>query len=398
MTQRDETEIVSDSVAIVEIGARIAQSGRFAMDLEFMSADRYVPDLALMQLCWEEGGKQVMVLVDGVATELGPIYEQIASDSVLLVAHGAKQDLGLLATRYQVKAGLFMDTQIAAAFAGIAEQIGYANLVQQILGKQLDKGPQFTNWMRRPLSEKQLRYALDDVRYLLPVWDHLKAGLDKSQRRGWAVEESQTLALLASTRVPAEEVFKSIGGATSLKGSALGALMELAAWREELALRENLPPSWIIPDSAAVEACRRNVKSEAELKKLKGVSQAMVREYGAAILEELANGHLRAPATTEVLRSLDPARQAQATVVTALVAGRATEIGIPPKSIAAKADAEALVLFAHDMGKTRDDCKLLQGWRHEVVGSLALGWIRGELQLVADDKLGVRVVDPTSPS
>lgn len=393
MTQREQTDIISDSGEIAEVAARIAKSGRFAMDLEFMSADRYVPDLALVQLCWEEGGQQEMVLIDGVDTELGPIYEHIASDSVLLVAHGAKQDLGLLATRYQVKAGAFMDTQIAAAFAGIAEQIGYANLVSQILGKKLDKGPQFTNWMRRPLSDKQLRYALDDVRYLLPIWDYLKARLDKSQRRGWAVEESEALARNAATRLPADEVFRNIGGANALKGSALGALKELAAWREDLALRENLPPSWIIPDSAAIEACRRNTRSEAELKKLRGISASMVRDHGEPILEALATGRLRPSAAEEIPRSLDPARQAQATVVIAIVAGRATEIGMPPKSIAAKADAEALVLYAMGEG-TSEQCKLLSGWRHEVIGAQALRWIAGEAMLVADDKLGVRIVDP----
>ncbi len=393
LSNREDTELVRDASAIAEIAARIAQSGRFAMDLEFMSADRYIPDLALVQLCWEEGGKQCMALIDGVDTELGPVFEQVASDAVLLVAHGAKQDLSLLGTRYQVKAGSFIDTQIAAAFAGIAEQIGYANLVNQVLGKTLDKGPQFTNWMRRPLSDKQLKYALDDVRYLLPIWDHLRASLDKSQRRAWAQEESVALSEGAATRLPADEAFRNIGGANSLRGSALAALKELAAWREELALRDNLPPSWIIPDVAAIEACRKNTKSQDELKKLKGIGGNMVRQYGQAIVDAIASGRLRATEVQAIPPSLDSARQAQASVITALVAGRATEIGIPPKSIAAKADAEALVLHSLGKGKGAEECKLLRGWRYEVIGERALRWLRGEALLAADDKLGVRVVD-----
>ena len=169
----DQHRILRDKSDIAEIGKRIAASGRFAMDLEFMSADRYIPDLALMQLAWLEEGALQMVLVDGVDTELDAIFEQVESDSVLLLAHGAKQDLSLLSMRYQVRAGSFMDTPIAAAFAGVAEQIGYANLVDRVLGKKLDKGSQFTDWMRRPLSDTQLRYALDDVRYLAEVGEQL---------------------------------------------------------------------------------------------------------------------------------------------------------------------------------------------------------------------------------
>ena len=109
----EDTEIIRDAGAIATIGERLAASSRFAIDLEFMSADRFIPDLALVQLAWEEEGKLQMVLIDGVDTELGPVFDQIASTTVLTLAHGAKQDLSLLGTRYGVTAGPFMDTQMA---------------------------------------------------------------------------------------------------------------------------------------------------------------------------------------------------------------------------------------------------------------------------------------------
>ena len=392
MTNKSQEKIISEPGAIAEIGKRIAASGRFCMDLEFMSADRYIPDLALVQLAWMEGSDLQMVLVEGVDTELGPIFEQVESDTVLLIAHGAKQDLSLLSMRYQVRAGAFMDTQIAAAFAGIAEQIGYANLVDAIVGKRLDKGSQFTDWMRRPLSEKQLRYALDDVRYLGPIWDELKARLDRKDRHPWAQEESAVMAAQAAERRPSSAAYKSIGGAASLKGASLGALQALATWRDELAVADNIPPSWIIPDGVAVEACRRKLKNEQDLKKLRGVGSGTVKKYGAQILEVIASGRentvVEAP---KQKNSLPPVGQAQVAVVTALVAGRATEIGMAPRAIGAKADAEALVLHAKGQA---GDCKLLQGWRAEVVGDLALRWLRGEVYVVADPKLGVRVQTP----
>jgi len=385
----EETEIIRDAGAIAKIGGRLATSSRFAIDLEFMSADRFIPDLALVQLAWEEEGALQMVLIDGVDTELGPVFDQIASTSVLTLAHGAKQDLSLLGTRYGVTAGAFMDTQIAAAFAGVAEQIGYGNLVDKILGKKLDKGPQFTDWMRRPLSAKQLRYALDDVRYLLPVWDELRIRLDRAERKPWAQEESDGMALAAATRRPAELAYTVVSGGGSLKGAALGALRALATWRDELAVAGNLPPSWILADGAAVEICRRNVKNERDLKKVKGMGSATVSKYGPAILRVAAKGRTE-PVESSGLHQLDPVWQAQAAVITAMVAGRATQVGLPLRTIAAKADAEALV--RHSLGQIQaEECRLLRGWRAEVMGNDALAWLRGDATVVADAKLGVRV-------
>jgi ribonuclease D len=388
VTELSQHELIRDASAIVEIGKRIAASGQFAMDLEFMSADRYIPDLALVQLAWQEEGKLQMVLVEGVDTELGPIFEQVESDSVLLLAHGAKQDLSLLSMRYGVRAGAFMDTQIAAAFAGIAEQIGYANLVDALLGKRLDKGSQFTDWMRRPLSEKQLRYALDDVRYLGPVWEELRARLDRHQRRPWAEEESGVMAASAADRRPASDAYKSIGGAASLKGPSLGALQALAAWRDDVAVSDNIPPSWIIADGPAVEACRRKTRSEQDLKKLRGIGTSTVKKYGERILEAISRGRSNTVDVPPKKTSLPPIGQAQAAVVTAMVTGRATDIGVAPRAIATKSDAEALV--RHAQGESVE-CKLLQGWRGEVVGTLAMRWLQGDATVIADPKLGVRV-------
>lgn len=391
MSNTDQSTIVNDPNEIAEIAKRIADSGRFAMDLEFMSADRYIPDLALIQLAWEESGELQMALVEGVDSKLDPLFEQVESDSVLLVAHGAKQDLSLLSVRYQVRAGRFVDTQIAAAFAGIAEQIGYANLVDTLIGKRLDKGSQFTNWMRRPLTDKQLSYALDDVRYLLPVWDAMRLTLDKVERRTWALEESALLAAGAAQSRSPELAYKKVGGAGNLKGSSLGALRELVRWREEVAVEGNIPPSWIIPDSAALEVCRRNLKTDRELKKVRGLGTGLLSKYGEQIIAASQKGRHSPVSSDSMPRPLMPVHQAQSTIVVAIVAGAAAKIGMPARSIAAKADAEALV--RHSLGQNEaEDCRLLQGWRADFIGNAALEWLAGKAQLLADPKLGVKLV------
>lgn len=397
VSQQNETDIIVDADSIKAVAEEIRVAGCFAMDLEFVSADRFIPDLALVQIAWQGPDEQRLVLLDGAHADLGPIWELVGDESVLLVSHGAKQDLSLLATRYSIRAGGFVDTQIAAAFAGLGEQVGYARLVEEMLGARLDKASQFTDWLARPLSDRQLRYALDDVRYLLPVWTNLRDSLDSSGRLGWAFEESAELAAQAAQRRAPDEAYKSLGGWNGLKGSALASLRMLAAWREELAVEENIPPSWIVPDAAVVELCRRRVRSERELRNIRGIGSATVRKYGEAILEALERGAQDEVAPPPGRRPLEPAGLAQAAVVTAMVAGRAAAIGISPRSIAAKADAEELI--RHALGELPlAETRLLRGWRGEVIGVEALEWVRGERAVLADEVLGVTVVALPPPS
>jgi ribonuclease D len=389
---RTPTAPVDDAAGVSDIAAAIRRAGAFAIDLEFVSQDRYVPELGLVQVAWGAPGAPEVAAIDPLAVDTGALFDLVADPDVQVVAHAARQDLGLLATTYGVTARGFVDTQIAASFAGLPDQIGYARMVQVLFGLALDKGSQHTDWRRRPLSERQLRYALEDVRHLLAAWEALRARLEQRGRLPWAREESQRLAESVAQRRPPEAIYRQIGGWVALKGPALAVLRELAAWRERHALASNTPPSWILPDSALLELARRPPRDAAELARARGVT-ATARRNSDAILAAVAEASGRA-IPVEAARTLSARGQAQSAIVTAIVQSRCDEADVPARLVGGRADADALVAWCEG-GAPGETPLLLEGWRHEVAGRHAIAWLRGETALAADPRArgGLRTIE-----
>ena len=383
--------LVADEARVASIAADIERAGAFAFDLEFVSEDRYVPELALVQLAWGDAAAPELAAIDPLAVDVTAILALVADPAIQVVAHAARQDLGLLATVYGVSAHNLIDTQIASAFAGLADQIGYARLVQQLFGAAIDKGHQHTDWKRRPLSDAQLRYALDDVRHLPAAWRELEARLAARGRVPWAREESDRLARGAAQRRTPEESYRAVGGWAALKPAPLAALRELAAWREREALASNTPPSWIATDPVLLEIARRAPGEVRELGRLRGVQSGLVRKHGEALIAALARaaGHSLA---VDAPPPLAPRGIAQAAMVAAIVQARAGEADVPARLVGARADAEALVAAFQDSGVGGGP--LAEGWRHELAGRDALAWLRGEVALAADPSAagGVRII------
>ena len=376
---------------MASIAGEIASAGAFAFDLEFVSEDRYVPELALVQLAWGDPAAPALAAVDPLAVDVAPLLALVADPAIEVVAHAARQDLGLLATVFGVTARRLVDTQIASAFAGLADQIGYARMVQKLYGVTIDKGHQHTDWKRRPLSDAQLRYALDDVRHVLPAWRDLAAQLAPLGRVEWAREESDRLARGASQRRAPDEAYRGVGGWTGLRPAQLAALRELAGWREREALSTNTPPSWIATDPVLLEIARRAPGDLRELGRVRGVQSGLVRKYGEGVVAALG----RAAGQTLAVDApplLSGRGQAQAAMVSAIIQARASEADVPARLVGARADAEALVAAFEETGAGAG--LLTEGWRHELAGRDALAWLRGEVALVAEPAAagGVRLL------
>ena len=388
--------LIDDADRVAEIAAAIGRAGVFALDLEFVSQDRYVPDLALVQVGWGEPERPEVAAIDPLAVDVEPLVRLVADPAVEVVAHAARQDLGLLAARFDITAAGLWDTQIASAFAGLPDQVGYARMVQELAGVTLDKGSQFTNWHRRPLSQAQVRYALADVEHLLVARRELEARLRQRGRLGWAAEESARLALTAARRRAPEELYRSIGGANGLDGGALAVLRELAAWREREALSSNTPPSWLASDQALVELARRaGRRGAADLGKVRGLPPGTARTHGRALADAIERG-LASPPPEKLQRSQRPATQAQAAMVGAIIQARAADADLPVRLVGGKADHEALVEWyaAGAAEGERGEVALAGGWRHQLCGRDALAWLAGEISLAADPGRpgGVRLI------
>ncbi|WP_428262582.1 ribonuclease D [Haliangium sp.] len=381
------------------IAAEITAAGSMAFDLEFASEGRYIPELSLLQVAWparcDPGGgapdPAAIAVIDCVAVDPGPILALLADPAVASVAHAARQDLSLVAARFGVFAQCFWDTQIAAAFVGMGEQIGYAKLVRALVGVSLAKDAHYSGWLQRPLSPGQLRYAADDVRYLPRLWTQLRARLEELGRLSWVGEESAALAATAMPYGPAEEAYLTIKGQRGLTEVEQARLRVLAAWRQQTALADNRPLSWVLPDKAMLGLCRRPASSPRDLRAKADLSGATVRRYGADIVAALERVEPVEPVEPvrerpHAASTLGPRAQVWSAVILGLIQSRASEVDIAARFVGTRADADAVAAWYEQRGagegaEEPPSLPLLQGWRRELVGGSILDWLRGQVGL-----------------
>lgn len=383
---------IDDSREVERVARAAAAAGLFALDLEFVSESRYLPNLCLLQLAWGDPEAPEAVLVDPLAADPRPIVDLVADPEVDVVLHSAQGDLALLAQRFDIEGRAVWDSQVAAGFLGLGDQVGYASLVEQLTGIVLDKAAQFTNWCRRPLSAEQLRYAVDDVWYLPRMWRELERRLEERGRLGWVAEESARVARVAATRPPPEEMYRRVKGWERLPPEAREAVRALAAWRERQALATNKPPQWLLRDAALLEVARRRPHNTAELRHVRGVHEDTVRRFGRELLAVLAEG-----AEPPEVPPRRPRLPAQADRWGAQLSGflqeRCRQAEVAPRFVASRADAEALVRWwverenedPPDLAE-EPDLPLLSGWRRELAGQAALEWLAGRRAVAAGDE------------
>jgi ribonuclease D len=386
LTRGEDVRTVADDIRAL---------GVCALDLEFVSESRYVPELGLVQVAWGDPETPRVVAADPLATDVEPLLGLVSDPGVEVAIHAFQGDLALISDRFGLEAQAVVDTQVAAAFLGVGDQVGFTTLVERTVGVELDKGAQFTDWLRRPLTDEQLRYALADVRYLLPAWAELRRRLADRGRLDWVREESERLARAAARRRPPEETFRKIGGWNRLDPRQLGALRALAAWREEEALSSNTPPAWLLPDRTVLELARRRPTDRNRLRRVRGVKAGVAHRHGSAILEALARGADDPADPERPPRRLTGQGRTWASLLSGLIQARCREQEVAPRFVGARADAEALVRWWIEGDREREpDLPLLTGWRREMVGEEALAWLAGDIALAADAeaKSGVRVV------
>ena len=383
VTTDDGVEAVADA---------IRAAGSFTLDLEFVPENRYVPDLGLVQVGWDGGAgldALAVAAIDPLAVDPSPVLELVGDEAIETITHAAQGDLAILQHRFSVRARALRDTQIAAAFLGQGDQIGYAPLVESALGVRLEKGSQYTEWLRRPLTARQLAYALDDVRYLGVIWARQRDALDAGGRLRAVLEECDRLAETAWRRPPPDEAYRRVKGWNGLRARPLGALRQLAAWREREALRVNRPTSRVLNDRSMLELARAAPSSEDGLRAVRGVEEGMVRRHGAALIRAIREGGADPPERERARKPLPAQGEVWAAAIAGLVRARALGANVAPRFVGPRGDVEAVVRWWLEGDRdSPPDVPLLHGWRRELAGEAILGWLRGESALV---------VDPESP-
>jgi ribonuclease D len=354
--------VVTTSAALAELGAHLETLEAVGLDTEFLRERTYRAELCLVQVSDASDAS----CVDPLAlTDLAPLARALTAASVIKVMHASRQDLEVLLPVTGLVRPVF-DTQIAAALAGLPAQVGYGELVRRLVGHELAKTHTRTDWSRRPLSPEQIEYALDDVRYLLPLKSLLEDQLQKLGRSQWLTEELDALDDTRSFTTEPDQAWQRVKGLRGLDDQRQRLAQQLAAWRERRASDRNRPRGWILDDTALREIVLRVPRSVQALTGIAEVPAGVVKHCGDELLACVQAAEIEdpPPALQGRMRP-DPLKNALVKKLGVLHQTIAADLGLSPEVLATRRDLEQLA-------DGRQDVAVLKGWRRGVIGDRML--------------------------
>ena len=376
----------SDSLA--DVCAQAREDGRLGLDTEFLWERTYSPQVCLAQL---NVGDRVYLADPLEGVDLAPIADLISDPDVQVVMHAPHADLVAFSQRYDADPVNVFDTQLAAGFTGLSAGLAYEKLVREVTRRRVQPSESFTDWSRRPLAEKQLRYAGEDVEHLFAMSDRITDKLRKLGRESWMREELARRFDGADRFVTQpEEAWRKVGRRGKLGPADLAVLREVAAWRERLAQLRDLPVGWIAKDPTLIEVARRKPKAAKDLKRVRGVDGSMKQRDLEELLAAIERGRNAEPVVEEGPPPIRGVRRRTAIakgLATAMLRARCEAEEIASELVGTSSDVEELITW---VSAGRPDTApvpfLLRGWR-EPFGRDLVDLVEGriKLQLVDDD-------------
>jgi ribonuclease D len=381
-------ESITSPAKLDALCSRLAKADRIGIDTEFVSEDTFRPELCLIQVATRD---ELAVIDPYKSGDLTPFWQMLANGEHVTIVHAAREELNFALTACGRPPANLFDTQLAAGFCSAEYPSSYASVVTRFLNARPAKGEQRTDWRRRPLTPEQIDYALEDVRYLLSLYEKLQSKLEKLNRTGWLIEEMERW--LADVHDARERPrWRRVSGLGNLPPRSLAIVRELWMWRRNEAEKRNVPPRRVLRDDLLVEIAKRKSDDVERIRDVRGMHRGMKREA----LEELARcvkcgltaplgdierrSHEAMPSQLNLLgQFLSPALSSicrSANVATSL-AGTAT-------------DVRDLIAYRLGFGEVADDGPplLASGWRAELVGHLIEDLLAG--------RKSIRIEDPIS--
>lgn len=365
-----------DQPNTLENFCRILKNNQWiALDTEFIRERTYYPKLCLVQIAGPSG--EVACIDTSAIDALSPLIRILLDPAICKVLHAGSQDMEIFCTLCGQSPVNVFDTQIAAPLFGYQEQMGYAALVEQRLGVSLAKTQSRTDWAARPLSDKQLRYAADDVIYLAQLFPAMHQALEDKQRFGWLSDEFKALCDINTYQKSPDEVWQRVRGVEKLSGHALGIVQALAMWRETTARERDMPKNWLLKDDTIIDIARLKPTTEKELQSLRGLTKSVGEKQVQTILAlcQKAAGCEPQPLPVRFIkRKLNAREDALVDLLSAVAKLYADQHAINHAVLAPRKELEKLVTGS-------GDSRILSGWRKQFVGRPLQQLLDGSLAL-----------------
>lgn len=370
--------IITDTRTLTRLCADLGHADYITVDTEFLRDSTYYSKLCLIQVAGPNGAWIIDALADGL--ELAPFFELLVAPRTLKVFHAARQDIEIFFHLMDRIPEPVFDSQVAAMVCGFGDAVSYEKLALRLTGARLDKSSRFTDWSRRPLSKRQIDYALGDVTHLRGVYETLADQLDASDRMHWLDEEMAILMAPETYANDAESAWRRLKSRSNDR-RYLAVLKEVAAWRERQAQARDVPRNRVLRDEAVLKLAAQAPTSVDDLANMRALPGGFARRREAAELLAAVRHGLETPPEFQPKPESRPGnhqdRIAVVELLKVLLKAKCEEHGVAQKLVATSADLQRIAV------EDAPDVPAVKGWRHDLFGADALALKRGEVALAA---------------
>lgn len=387
-----QAELITKQDGLLDLIAHLRDTRLFAYDSEFIGELTYVPKLCLVQVAT---ATRIAIIDPLAGVDLKPFWELLCDPAIEKIVHAGEQDVEPVIRILGREPRNVFDTQIAAGFAALPYPLALGKLVMELVGVRLGKGLTFTHWDQRPLSAMQLRYAADDVRYLVAVHEKLTARINERGHMKWVRAECDELCREERYKFDPTSEYLRIRGSGTLPPRNLAVLRDLMNWREQCAERHDVPPRAFLKDEILLDMARTPIKAVDKLARVKGLPRPVEKDYGQQIVELTTRAMALPPEGLPAQAHYEPSprERFQADALWATAQAFCAGQGIDPAVVLSRQDISDLSRRLETSGKV-EKLRLMRGWRAEALGepllrlyrgesSATVKWNNGELQAVA---------------
>ena len=359
-----------------QVCRRLREAGTFGFDTEFIREHSYLPKLCLIQVAT----KDFVAIIDPFKVQTRPFWRLVLDPGIKKVVHAGQQDLEICYMHTQhPPAGIF-DVQVAAGLVGLEYPLSYGNLVLAIIGIEMKQGKSYTDWARRPLTQGQLHYAVEDVQHLVSLRDNLHRRLRELGRLGWMREEMAPAEDVETYAYDSLRALQRVRGWRNLSRQRLAILRELTVWRNEAAKKADVPPRTLLRDGVMRNVARETPKTIRQLQRVKGFPRPLAQRLGQDVLRtiDFAKSLGKKDWPEAAPRETDPDDKATVSRTIEAVQEFCLANDLNPTLVASRASYVDILHALRHGRRPPKHVRLAAGWRKRLLNKLVTGMLTGQ--------------------